>query len=489
PAAAAPAARAAADWRRAGLSPDVQDSLRELGYRLEGDGRVLDPKTRAPLTEDQFREALRRLDLSARRLALERLSVLLDKKVPTAADRAEMKALEGDLPPDVVAALEGGRGAAELRALAGADLAQIAAYFDGSRTLADRLAAARPVVAGAPGPRVPLPYFTPDEQALGRALDAETARILAKDPYGRSLLADLSGPDGRPDLPPIVVEDLTGGTQALYEYRRGAIALDRQGVLDAVVGAQPPTARDALRAKLSDRTALIAYLDAHPAAVSAFVAQSDVALFHELVHAWQDRRDPLMREMARGDMPDAMILEYEEEAWTMKNRYLASKLKNEPGSVADDYQLDDLAAMTRDPRAWRRALYDQYQAYDPANALTLRQTADVEALRLQAARDRKVATSAEQRDKSLDLLALGRTAAELSRTQAAQAARLRADRAWADASAAADARLLALHYLSEADASADPVAASVDLSKADDDASLSGDKALLARVRAREAKP
>ena len=55
-----------------------------------------------------------------------------------------------------------------------------------------------------------------------------------------------------------------------------------------------------------------------PEAISAVVKDNDVVIVHELTHAWQDRRDPVFREMTRGNLPDTTPLEYEEEAYKTK---------------------------------------------------------------------------------------------------------------------------------------------------------------------------
>ena len=51
---AAPAPAAAserADWRRDGVDDRVKAGLTSLGWRLEDDGRALDPKTKAPVSK------------------------------------------------------------------------------------------------------------------------------------------------------------------------------------------------------------------------------------------------------------------------------------------------------------------------------------------------------------------------------------------------------------------------------------------------------
>ncbi len=485
-ASAAPAAPAPpADWRRAGLDAAAQDGLRSLGYGLRDDGAVLDPKTRAPLSDPQLKEAVARLGLSAQRLALERLSVLLAGGPLTPEGRARVEALKGDLPDSVVKALDAGSSLADLRAVTDGALADAAAYFDASRTLADARAAAAPVRAGVPGPRPRLPYLSIGEQALGNSLRAAAAATLGRDPYGRSLLAKLAGPGGKPDLPPIVVED-AGGAAAAYEYRRGVVVLDRESLLDAATGAVPPKDRVALRRSLSSRAALIAYLNARPDLVAGFAARNDAVIFHELVHAWQDRRDGAMREMSRGVLPDSLLLDYEQEAWTMKNLYLQSKLEHEPDSVVDDAELDDYRAMMRDPTAWSQALRARYAALAPVQAMDIPEAQEVARRRLAEIRARRVSTGEQQKIKALDLLAMTRAERALADARADSDARLAADAAAVKAARASSARLLARRFLAEARAATDRIDFGVALAKAERYARDARDPALLAEILAQK---
>jgi hypothetical protein len=490
PAVSAPASAAKpADWRRSDLDGGSRDALRGAGYRLEEDGRVLDPKTLAPLSDPQLKEALAALDRSAGRLALERLSVLLAKGPLSAADRARVEAMKGDLPPSVVQALDAGRSLADLRAATDGALARAAAVFDGARTPADAAAAAAPVAAGTPGPRVSLPYFTPQEKALGDALRASAASALGRDPYGRSLLAKLKGPDGKPDLPPVVVEEIADGSTAVYQFRRGVIVLDREGLLSAATGAVPPPARAALRRSLSSRAALIGYLNAHPALIADFAKTNDVVIFHELVHAWQDRRDAALTLMSRGVLPDSLLLDYEQEAWTMKNLYLGSKLKNEPGSVVDDAELDDYKAMTADPVGWARDLRRRYSALAPVQAMDFAEAQAVAKRRESEIRARRVSTADQQTAKALDLLAMTRAEKALARARTANAARLAADRTRVDAERARSADLLARHYLAVARAAENGIDFSVAIGKAEDYARAAGDLPLLTEIRDQSKRP
>jgi hypothetical protein len=300
---------------------------------------------------------------------------------------------------------------------------------------------------------------------------------------GRLVLSRLNGPNGKPDLPPIVVEDAPDGGAADYNYRRRALVVDAEGLRDAIVGSVPAPQRAALRARLKTRDALLAYAADHPSALSAFAAQNDALLAHELTHAWQDRRDAVMQEMSRGALPPALIIDDEVEAWTVKNLYIASRLKRDPGAALDPNELADFESMTAGPDAWRFELRERYKAAVP-DALDLATVADIQAQSVARTRARPAATAAQQSDKSLDLLMQTRAQRELRAAAAGENARLSALSAQADAAAKSAPRLLARRFLSLAADAANPTERSADLQKAAEFARAAGDAGLLARIQA-----
>lgn len=487
PAAAAPAPEtpaAQADWRRAGIDDRVKAGLTSLGWRFEEDGRALDPKTKAPAAKPALDKAVLDLRQDARRAALEALNVMLDPNRPAElGDDTRKQLLAQDLPPGLAAAvLDPNSDLSKTRAMAVAELNTVAAYFDGGRTMADRQAAASPVAAGTPGPRADLPYYSVLERSVGEKLQASAAREIGRDPFGRTVLSRLDT-RGNPDLPPILIEDQGGGVVAQYDYRRRAVVLDREGVLTSVVGTVPPRQASALRASLSTRDALLAYLEAHPEAVAAVVKENDVVIVHELTHAWQDRRDPIFREMARGNIPDVQPLEYEEEAYKTKNLYLRSKLKNDPGSVRMNDDFADYVMMTHGVGSWKTSLFLGLRDASPARAVDFKSAQAVEAARIERARNRSVATSEEQQAKALDLLGLNRGQKELAKLEAAHAQRMAVLDPQISGATAAAYKDLGSYYLVQALAATRAPDRMTFLEKAGRYAKSSGDKALIEEVR------
>jgi hypothetical protein len=187
--------------------------------------------------------------------------------------------------------------------------------------------------------------------------------------------------------------------------------------------------------------------------------------------------------MSRGTLPAAVVIDYEEEAWLTKNQYLASKLKHDPASVADDVELADYRAMTANPDAWLRDLRSNY-AGAASNAMNISTARAIQEHRLELARARTVANSAEQAAKSQDLLALGRASKELAAADTDERKRVTALLSGAQGGQASSYSLLAEYYLQSALNATGLVDYSVRIQKAEDYAVKSGDAELLAKVRA-----
>ncbi len=479
---AAPAVQA--DWRRDGVDERVKAALTGKGWRFEDDGRALDPKTKGPADKAVLDKVVRDLRQDARRAALEAVNQMLDPNRPEEiGDRQRKEKLAEDLPPGLAAALLDAKSdLAKTRAMAGAELDKVAAYFDGGRSLADRQSAAQPVSAGTAGPRVDLPYYTVLERSVGKKIQASAQAEIGRDPFGKIVLSRLNV-GGKPNLPPILIEDQSGSVVAKYDFRRQAVVLDREGVLASVVATVPPAQRIALRAALPTRAALLSYLEAHPEAVNAVVKDNDVLIVHELTHAWQDRRDPIFREMARGNIPDVQPLEYEEEAYKTKNIYLRSKLKNDPASVKMDDDFTDYTLMTHGLMPWKDSLINNIKNASPSRAQTVQSIRAIEAGRINRVQNRAVTTSAEQQAKALDLAALTRGGRQLAELDDAHARRM-ADLDSAIKKGRSEGyRDLGSYYLVQALTAARAPDRITYLDRAETYAKASGSKALIEEVR------
>lgn len=474
-----------ADWRKPWLEERVRAALTGQGWRLEDDGSALDPGTKAPASEAELAKAVLDLRQGARRAALEAVTrMLASGKALTQEDRRSVELLSADLSAALTAAmLDPKSDMNKVRAMAGADLSRVASYFDGGRTLADRQAAAQPVSAGTPGTREPLPYFNDRERSVGRKIRASAAAEIGRDPFGRDVLSRLNGASGEPTLPPIVIEDQSGSVAAHYDIRRRTIVLDREVVLASVVATVPSQEASRLRASLSTRAALLSYLDAHPAAVTAVVKDNDVLLVHELIHAWQDRRDTIFREIARGNLPDVQPLEYEEEASIAKNLYIHSKVRHDPASVKLDREFEDYRVMLHSVESWRLALNESLNSASPSRALSLPSVREIQAARLARAKKRSAATADEQAGKSFDLLALNRAQRAMIDLEAAHARRMAPVTEEVRAHAGDRAKVLGEFYLGRALGSEVALERGVLLDKAEMYAKASRNAILIEEVR------
>jgi hypothetical protein len=452
PSAASEPTAVQADWRRAAIDARAKAALTGLGWRFEDDGLALDPRTKAPASKAVLDKALLDLRQNARRAALEVANLMLTSGKPLSTlDRKKIERLSEELPAGLAAAmLAPGSDAAKVRAMAEADLSRTAAYFDGNRTMAERRVSAQPVRAGAPSARASLPYYTPREQSVGEKIRVAAESEIGRDPFGRTVLTRLNGKNGKPDLPPILIEDLHGTAVAQYDFRRGAIVLDRGEVLSSVAATAPPSQASALRASLSTHASLLAYLESHPEAVDSIVRDNDAALVHELTHAWQDRRDPIFREMARGNIPDTQPLEYEEEAYTTKNLYLHSKLKNAPASVKMDMELADYMDMMRDPGLWRSELTGSLNEKSPSSALSIRSIEDIQVGRIERTKSRRAVTFRDRQTRAFDLAAMGKARWALAALRSAHESRMTATNAEVDAKSRGSDAILGNYYLVQA---------------------------------------
>jgi len=489
---AQPAPAVQADWRRDGVDDRVKAALTGKGWRFEDDGRALDPQTKAPVTKAALEKTVRDMRQGAQRAALETVNMMLSSGKPLEKeDQDRIRTLSTDLPPSLVSSiLDPKSDMNQVRSMAQTELGRVADYFDGSRTLADRQAAAQPVSAASAGPRVDLPYYTAAEKSVGNKFRAASETVISADPLGKKVLARLNGKNNKPDLPPIVIEDQNGGVLAQYDIRRQTIVLDRQGVMDSVVGTVPPQQRVALRRSISTRADLMTYLDAHPEAIAAVAKDQDVVMVHELTHVWQDRRETAFREIARGTVPDIQPLEYEEEAYKTKNLYIQSKLKHDPASVKMDSEFRDYILMTHGVKSWWDAKVVDLRDAAPARALPIRSAGAIQHERLERTKTRSVATSADQQAKALDLQVLSRGQTQLASLAISQDKRASTLDSEIDQDRAERYKLLGSYYLVQglhAERSTDRVTL---IEQAARYAKASGDAALIEEVRkAKEAKP
>lgn len=385
------------DFRGKPLKAGDRDSLLGMGYRfVEESGAVLSPETKKPISQKEMAKVLEELLLGRRHNALERAHHLLSKKSGAGelspADKRELDALlnsEGDaLPANFRKALEnlerdfsGARGEAE-RAYADSTR-----YFDGQATLSDRLKASLPVQAGGWNePKRPAVYFDETERKLGETLSADLAKFYAWTPAAAPVLEAFRDKTGKVVLPPVLVLKIDPNAGAHYNPENRSIVANHEYVLDGLLGSVPPRDREPLRKELQDSGKLARYLLEHPKARETLLQKYEVEFFHELTHAWQDKRRGLMVEEVRGNAPGVMALEFEHEAFLMQNKYLHAKLLKDPDKTMEHPWFGGYVELMGDFDRWRESITRQYMDSWPQFAGNLKKAGEIQKTRIGLAR-------------------------------------------------------------------------------------------------------
>lgn len=384
------------------------------GWRFDDDkGHLLSPKTKKPAPRAEVEEFLAEIEASQRHLTLQRMHYLLSRqdldRPLSPAVQAELKRLVEKrreiLPKSVLDALNAPRalGAAVLKAYEDSTH-----FFDGKVTLGERLGAALPVLGTwNAGQRLP-GYFDDAERRLGENLAAAVAKRLRANPVGRGLLEKFRK-NGKLELPQFLVLAIDANAHAAYTPSSDSIILNFSAVVGAVVARAPPERRAALEAQLKDAAALAEHLRNNPKALEEFVAGEDSTIYHELVHAWQQRRDPSGVEQLRGNAPDFNMLEGEQEAFVEELRYLHAKiLAGDETALREAWDDGRYREFIADPVAFRQSIADIYLQNWPEQAALLPTGLDLQNDRVSLAR-RLLGTSVGARvEHALKLIGLSR---------------------------------------------------------------------------------
>lgn len=413
------------DWNKleAPLGEEEIVGLRELGFRLEPDGKVLDLELQA-LDAAGLARARQLLAASQRRRRLERLRAFLSTQpqdAPLSPDaRRQARLLADGTLFDAVDRNE--MTVRSLSRMARMDLNAVARVFDGNAAAgAASVAVAAPETAPHNRPR--FPYLTAAEQQLGERLQAAAISQLSNYERGRLILSRLNGADGRPDLPPFLVED-TGMGAAKYDVNRRAVVIDRNAAITELMQGVLPVDLAGRRRELDRPDALAQALAANPDAISRLMAHNDVLMAHELTHAWQDRRDTVWRRMRRGHIPQAVPFEYEEEANLEKNLYVHDVVRGNPGTAIDPQELEDYRTMLTNYNRWLRDLRDTYRANTDGPVADLTRIAALARARRDAVQNIPAKSPEEQRQKVKLLARIAAGERALSDLQSAHAARI-----------------------------------------------------------------
>jgi hypothetical protein len=350
-----------------------------MGYRLNDDDcRLLDPVKRQPVTRIEIIEFEKQVGAQGGSSALENLLVELKgadpSKPPSAAVLARMAQLEArgeKLPESFRRALSDRTiTAGALRGRAEDAYAKLLRGWDGATDVGDLDKLAQAPVPGYNAPAIRKGRIESWEQVVGDGFSSDVQANFLRTESGRELLGRFRNPRGGSDLPKMTVLKLSqrpgdagyGAAAAVYDDSSHTVILSHWYVVGQVLAGVPREERERLGAKLANSQELARYLHDHPDQRAAVSDRMDVAIFHELTHAWQARRDALSVETARGNAAGGIILAHEHEAFDAMFHYMHEKIMRDPASAMRSEWYGGYLAMIADPVKYRDQITRQYQA-------------------------------------------------------------------------------------------------------------------------------
>lgn len=362
------------DAGRERMAAETWMFLSDQGVRLdENTCRLLDgaknPVSRLVVAGFRFM-----MGKSQEQAAVEALRVALaaadpSKPVPPEIQEklAQFKTSQLRLPADLEAKLAAAPSAKEALAAVDAAHLDLTRFFDGQIALGDRVKAAFPVAAWNAPKRIEA-YAGEAEARLGAAFQTDLQAHFAKLGPGRELMDRFKGPDGKVHLPRIQILKLAqrpddpgyGGALAVFNPASDSVIFNYWAVVRSAAASAPEKDRERLAKEFADPRKLTDYLEKNPDARAKFLAAQDMTLYHELVHAWQDRRTKLDVEMLRGNVAGVNPLEKEHEAFREQYRYFHAKLLADPAAAATDPEVQSYMFLLGSYDQFRDAVTGQY---------------------------------------------------------------------------------------------------------------------------------
>ncbi|HVC09059.1 MAG TPA: hypothetical protein VNH15_03870 [Elusimicrobiota bacterium] len=355
------------------VSDIIQSDLYAEKCRFQPSGEVLCVDSdghKLPLTNLNMLVLLKNISTMESYQALGHIRALLSNADPNKPlDPATLKKIEMEsynvsgirrLPPSLSAILSL-RTIGDMRGALDQTLEQMNEKFDGETPLSSYAhALAYPLNHSGTwaAPKKYTPYFDQAEQAVGRAAQSAIADVLSQNPVGREILDHFRGPNGRLNLPKILIGSASNFSGGYYSPGKNYILLNQKDIIDSL----PVTEQSKLKPLAGNpgalNQALNSWLGSHPNGLGNFVAQNDVTFAHELTHAWQDRRIPV------GGRAPGDGLDWEYEAFTWQNRYLMADIAAHPRTSLDSPdrigRIHRLMGMLADYNDFRRDIAWQY---------------------------------------------------------------------------------------------------------------------------------
>ena len=324
-------------------------ALQGAGYRLDESDCRLSKIDGGALSNWQYLSAGRSDSGGTQLTALETLLASLDALPPSAPVPprilARMKELEkagSALPPSVLADLAAkGATAGQVAGDARVLYQRQSAEFDGALTLGALAKSDAAGVVWSPGPAGKPGPITSAQAKLGSLLASDVVAALSRSQTGRRLLSHFRGKDGSLKLPQFLViktnqrPDTPGQYGAYFSSDEDTMVLNHWQAEDSLLEHMTLAEKKRFADRLSDPDALGRYLEAHPPERARVIGDIDEIFYHELVHAWQDRRSRLDVAMNAGIIPGYNPLEKEYEAYRDQMRYDFDKSRAKPDAAAD----------------------------------------------------------------------------------------------------------------------------------------------------------
>ncbi len=340
---------APADFSTLRAPQSLWSALQSSGYRLDEKTCFLSQPGGKPLTYFDYLSAQRGNAAQDERQALEVLQASLaglPPEAPVPKDvLARMKRLEQageQLPPRLARELNAaGATAGGVSRDARRLYVDQTKMFDGQAALKPLAEQAIPDFSATPGPAGTPAYVTSSEQRLGGFLASDVVAQLSKTPSGRRLLAQFAAKNGVERLPTFLVlktnqrPDTPGQYGAYFDFTHDTMVLNHWQAESSLMAALSPAQRKAVGTSLSDPRALRQFLEQHPKERAHVIGDIDEIFYHELVHAWQDRRSRLDVALMRGILPGYDPLEKEYEAYRDQIRFDFEKARPRPDVAAE----------------------------------------------------------------------------------------------------------------------------------------------------------
>jgi hypothetical protein len=388
------------DFSQERVSQSIWNAVLSEGYRLDESSCRLASPSGQPLMKLTMLFLRHNIDLQMQNISIESLKVKLSglnaaAPVPDSVRRqmSEMQTAGVKLPPQILQALQRpGTTVGSLSRSVDAVYLDQTRFFDGQRSLSQLTSAAMPSKTPPGTPAGKPVQVISEEQRFSNTLTADLVAKFGQSVTGRELLSHFRGKDGALHLPLMLVlktnqrPDEVGEYGAFFDPSHNTMVVNHWQIESGLLAILPDADKNRIRAGLSDPRVLRQYLEQHPKERAQLLGDIDEVFYHELVHAWQDRRDRLDIEMMNGNVPGYNPLAKEYEAHRLTYRYDFDKASRDPnGLMRSGYRTYALSMLKEDYDLFRDHISRLYMS-SFAGSQELNDVAHIQAARESTAR-------------------------------------------------------------------------------------------------------